>query len=108
MESEWPEKRMQAVLPFMARMPCSHGEVAFKNGNRLNDSGAPPSRPSSRGHGQPRRPHLAARCCPRPSQNRIKVPWPPAKCRQQRLPEIAGRHDAPRYTAAESPNRREP
>jgi hypothetical protein len=40
MESEWPQKRMQAVLPFMAHMPCSYGEVAFKNGNRINDSGA--------------------------------------------------------------------
>ena len=56
MESEWPEKRMQADLPFMAHMPYSYGEAGFKAGNKLNDFPGQPSGASSRGHGQPHRP----------------------------------------------------
>ena len=89
MESKWPGKRIQANLPFMVHTLCNHYGGGFKASNKLNDLAAPPSRASSRYHGTAPSTRtwlrIAARCCARPSQNRIAVPWPPAECRRHRL-----------------------
>lgn len=89
MESNWPGKRIQADLPFMAHMLYNHCKGGFKAGNKLNDLAMPSSTAFSRDHGtaQSTRTWLrtAVRCCTRPSQNRITVPWPPAECRRHRL-----------------------
>ena len=108
MESEWPEKRMQAVLPFMAHMPRSYGEVAFRNpAIGSTTSARRPQGPPAGATGSPIDPHLAANRSARGLRRTAsKVPWPPAKCCRQRLPEFAGCHDAPRCAAAGSPNRR--
>ena len=100
MESEWPEKRMQAVLPFMAHMPCSYGEVAFKNGNRLTISARRPQGPPAETTGSPIDPHLAACCRPllpaafgEPHQGALAASQVPSAT----TPEFAGCHDAPQY-----------
>ena len=89
MESKWPGKRIKAELPFMAHMLYSHCESGFNTGNNPDDLAAPPSRAFSRDHraAPSTRSWLrtAVRCCTRPSQNRIAVPWPPAECRRHRL-----------------------
>jgi hypothetical protein len=89
MKSEWPERRMQADLPFMAHMPYCYDGISFKTGNKQNDFAAAALkglRPGSRAALSTRTwLRTAGRCCARPSENRVKVPRPPAECRQQRL-----------------------
>ena len=97
MESKWPGKRIQADLPFMARMLYNHCGGGFKAGNKLSDLAVAPSTAFSRDHGTAPLTctwlRTAVRCWTQPPQNRITVPWLPAECRRHRL------HSSPTATA---------